>query len=81
MIQTRQFSQFLHNTIDIQNNETKEKTMWEFWLHRVFDQEFGDFYTSGTVTKSHEASSNELIDAVSFTMSMSGFDPGEDENL
>lgn len=55
--------------------------MWEFWLHRVFDQDFGDFYTGGTPTKSTKASSDELIDAVSFTMSMSGFDPGEDENL
>lgn len=80
MIQTRQFSQFLHNTIDIQNNETKEKTMWEFWLHRVYDRDFGDFYAAGSTAKSPEVSANELADAVSFTVSMSGFDPVEDEN-
>lgn len=25
------------------NDETEEKTMWEFWLHKVHDASFADF--------------------------------------
>lgn len=80
MIQTQQFSKFLHSVTDICNAESKEKTMWEYWLHKVEEQSYGDFCAAQSAPEKQEQGTVQtLADAVSFTMSMSGFDPEEGE--
>lgn len=46
MIRTRRFYEFVREFIEMHNEETKEKTLWEFYLHRVFDVSFQDFKDS-----------------------------------
>ena len=33
----------MREVLKIYQEETEDKTLWEFWLHKVFDKTFGDF--------------------------------------
>lgn len=46
MIKTGQFYDFMLEMIKSINEENKDKTYWEFWLHRVGDMTFADFMDS-----------------------------------
>ncbi len=46
MIRTGRFEEFVGEVINIHNEETKDKTLWEIWLHRIFDKSFADFKDS-----------------------------------
>jgi len=35
--------EFVDEIIRMHNEENKEKTLWDVWLHRVFDKSFNDF--------------------------------------
>lgn len=43
LLQAGQFSGGIDELIAIRNEELEEKTAWEFYLHRVFDQSFEEF--------------------------------------
>lgn len=43
MISSKRLSEFVHEVLRIRNEETEEKTMWEFWLHKVHEKSFADF--------------------------------------
>lgn len=43
MLQTGQLCDFIEELIQIMNEEVNEKTMWEYYLHRVFDKSFAEF--------------------------------------
>lgn len=43
LLQAGQFSSGIDELIAICNEELEEKTAWEFYLHRVFDQSFEEF--------------------------------------
>lgn len=43
MFRTGRLAEFVDEVINIHNEEYKEKTMWELWLHRVFDKSFEEF--------------------------------------
>lgn len=43
LLQAGQFSGGIDELISIRNEELEEKTAWEFYLHRVFDQSFEEF--------------------------------------
>ena len=43
MIQTGRFSFFVRSFMQEIHNEKDERTLWEFYLHRVFDKSFDDF--------------------------------------
>lgn len=46
MIITGRFFDFVDSFVDTYNEEQEDKTLWEYWLHRVFDKSFEDFRTS-----------------------------------
>lgn len=46
MITTGRFYDFVDTFVDTYNEEQEDKTLWEYWLHRVFDKSFEDFRTS-----------------------------------
>ena len=43
MLESGQFCEFIDNVVNIRNEEVNEKTMWEYYLHRVFDMGFDEF--------------------------------------
>ena len=45
MILTDRFSAFVSELLRIRNEEKDEQTLWEFFLHKVFDKSFYEFAT------------------------------------
>ena len=43
MISSKRLTEFVREVLRIHNDETEEKTMWEFWLHKVHEKSFADF--------------------------------------
>lgn len=43
MLQAGRMCEFIDKIIDIKNEEVKEETRWEFYLHKVFDKSFADY--------------------------------------
>lgn len=43
MIRTRRLEEFICEFIKIRNDETEENTLWEFFLHKVFDKTYQEF--------------------------------------
>lgn len=70
MIQTGRFTEFVGEVIAIRNEEQEEKTLWEYYLHRVFEQSFQDFRNSLTTntTKEKVPTEEELIATVTGSM-------------
>lgn len=43
MIEAGRFSEFVYALVGIVNDENEEKSMWEFFLHKVFDKSYYEF--------------------------------------
>ena len=43
MIRNKRFKDFIGEMVRIQNDESEDRTIWEFWLHRIWDMSFGEF--------------------------------------
>lgn len=43
MIKGRRFKAFVDEFVSITNEELENKTLWEYWLHKNFDQTYGEF--------------------------------------
>ena len=43
LIQTSSLSEFIDDMFKFINKETHERTQWEFFLHRVYDESWTDF--------------------------------------
>ncbi len=48
MIRTGRFNHFVNEMVKIRNEELDDKTKWEFWLHRVFNMNYGEFIDATT---------------------------------
>ena len=46
MIQTGRFNEFVDDIIQAHNNELEEKTMWDVWLHKIWEGGFDEFKES-----------------------------------
>ena len=57
MIRTGRFEEFVVEVINMHNEENKDKTLWDVWLHRVFDKSFADFTES--LDQSHKEAPTE----------------------
>lgn len=70
MLLSGRFSEFVDEIITIRNEEQEEKTLWEFYLHRVFEQSFQDFKNSLNTTTQKEKvpTEEELIATVTGSM-------------
>lgn len=60
MIATQRLSEFVHEIMNIRNEEIEEKTMWEFWLHKVYDMSFRDFMDDVKTEKISPATKEQL---------------------
>ena len=43
MIQTGRFTEFVRSFVGKVNSEREEQTMWEYWLHKVWEGSFAEF--------------------------------------
>ena len=43
MVEIGQLAEFINELVQIRNEELQEKTMWEYYLHRVYDMSFDEF--------------------------------------
>jgi hypothetical protein len=46
MIATRRLEEFVVEFIRMDNEEQEEKTLWDIWLHRIFDKSFVEWKDS-----------------------------------
>ncbi len=60
MISAGRLSEFIDEIISIRNEELNEKTAWEYYLHRIYDRSFEDFYNSAEKKESAEVDLNEI---------------------
>ena len=60
MIATQRLSEFVHEIMNIRNEEIEEKTMWQFWLHKVYDMSFRDFMDDVKTEKMSAATKEQL---------------------
>lgn len=46
MIRMRRLEEFVKELVGIHNEEMEDKTLWDIWLHRIFDRGFDEFKKS-----------------------------------
>lgn len=46
MIAARRLEEFVNRLVMLHNEEQEDKTIWEVWLHRIFDKSFAEFKRS-----------------------------------
>lgn len=46
MIKMHRLEQFVRELVSIHNEEMEDKTLWDIWLHRIFDKGFDEFKKS-----------------------------------
>ena len=76
MLGTGRLDEFVNEVITIHNEEYKDKTLWDIWLHRVFDKSFAEFSQSLDDKNTEELSEEEVANIVADTKNMlNGFSP------
>lgn len=43
MIRTGRLTEFVNELIKIRNEENENQTLWELWLHKVYDKTYANF--------------------------------------
>jgi hypothetical protein len=79
MIKTRRLEEFVLELVNIHNEEMEDKTLWEVWLHRIFDKGFAEFKESLGMGKETAAPTQEEMRSTvqeSFDI-LAGFVPDE----
>ena len=76
MIQTGRFTEFVWEFVDIYNKEQEEKTLWELWLHRVFDKPFDEFMKSVDKSNRTAPTQEDIKSTIEGSLSiLKSFDP------
>lgn len=70
MISTGRFFEFVQEFVKTHNEEQEDKTIWEFWLHKVFDQSLEEFKESIKKTNTAAPTQKELKETVQATFDM-----------
>lgn len=39
----RRLEEFVMQLVEMHNDEMEDKSLWEVWLHKIFDKSFNDF--------------------------------------
>lgn len=78
MIRTRRLEEFVKQLVEYHNEEMEDKSLWEIWLHRVFDKTFADFRgeITGETTAAPTQEETKSIVQDSFDI-LNGFVPDE----
>lgn len=67
--------EFAQTLIETHNEDIREKTLWEFYLHKVFDESYQDFKDSLPEEVSIPSDA-ELAETISCSADiLNGFDP------
>lgn len=63
MIRVGRFEEFVIEIPGFRNEEEKEQTLWEIWLHRIHDRSFTDFWNeaNGETSGDGEKPSDEEL--------------------
>lgn len=82
VIQNNGLCEFVEQFIKIWNEEQEDKTIWEMWLHKVFDESFADFKRKLTNGSNNAPKKEEIEETIRQSFSMlNGFVPdGVHEN-
>ena len=76
MIRTHRLYEFVNKLVDLHNEEERDRTLWEVWLHRVFDKSFPDFMNSLEDKRKAAPTHEEVTNIVLETKNMlNGFVP------
>ena len=70
MLQTGRFVEFINEVIKIRNEEIDDKALWEFYLHRIYDNSFSDFKAENERIVAPEATKNDLETTVKHSFEM-----------
>ena len=70
MLGVGRLSEFVNEMITIHNEEYEDKTMWEIWLHRVFDKSYAEFTQSIKPNNAAAPTQEEKADIVAESMNM-----------
>jgi DNA topoisomerase IB len=70
MISTGRFFEFVKEFVKTHNEEQEDKTIWEFWLHKVFDKSLEEFKESIKKTNTAAPTQKELKETVQATFDM-----------
>lgn len=62
MILTDGLSEFVSELLQIRNEEKDEQTLWEFFLHRVFDKSYAEFLKEAKQPSPAESVSKEELE-------------------
>ena len=78
MIRTRRLEEFVMQLVEMHNDEMEDKSLWEIWLHKIFDKSFADFRNEVTGEKKAAPSAEEIKSTVKDSMNiLAGFVPDE----
>lgn len=78
-MQTGRLSEFVNEFIEIHNREQEERTSWEFYLHRVFEQTYSEFLDAIHKNEQADITNDNLQAIVRESVSvLSGFNPSTD---
>jgi hypothetical protein len=70
MISTGRFFEFVQEFVKTYLEEKKESEIWEYWLHKVFDQSLEEFKASIKETNTAAPTQKELKETVQATFDM-----------
>lgn len=78
MIRTHRLFEFVNKLVEMHNEEEKDRTLWDVWIHRVFDKSFNEFMEALEDSKKAAPTQEEVTNIVVETKNMlNGFVPVE----
>ena len=79
MIRTRRLEEFVIELVRMHNEEMEDKTLWDIWLHRIFDKGFDEFKKSLGGANQEAAPTPEEIKSIATDSRhiLAGFVPDE----
>ena len=79
MIRTRRLEEFVLELVHIHNEEMEDKTLWDIWLHRIFDKGFDEFKKSLGGRNKKAAPTQEEVKSIAMDSKsiLAGFVPDE----
>lgn len=76
MISSGRLEEFVDDFVCIYNEEQEDKTLWEIWLHRIFDKSFVEWKDSISGKEKAAPTPEELRSIAQDSMSiLAGFAP------
>ena len=79
MIASGRLEEFVNDLIHTHNEELEDKTLWEYWLHKVFDKGFDEFKASLGGKNKKAAPTQEEVKSIAMDSKsiLAGFVPDE----